>query len=140
MTVFVSKYTTISPNNPVIYHHTQKRSPSIYALLNGVLQLNLNIEPIGVIKKSDAGLADIVIYSDFEHILEKITQKLEKGTSLLIVHKSNKGNKISDGHQVKVSSAELINRKGNILRVKGLEIDNDSLIDVRLISIFDLRH
>ncbi len=42
----------------------------------------------------------------------------------LIVHKGNKGNKTSDGHQVKVSSAELINRKGNILRVKGLEIDN----------------
>lgn len=102
--------------------------------------MNLNIEPIGVIKKSDAGLADIVIYSDFEHILEKITQKLEKGTSLLIVHKGNKRGKIPDAHQVQVSSAELINRKGNILRVKGLETDNDSLIDVRLIKVFGLRH
>lgn len=102
--------------------------------------MNLNIEPIGVIKKSDAGLADIVIYSDFEYILKKIVQKLEKGTSLLIVHKGNSENKTSDGHQVQVSSAELINRKGNILRVKGLETDNDSLIDVRLTSIFDLRH
>ncbi len=99
--------------------------------------MNLNIESIGVIKKSSAGLADIVIYSDFEYILENIIKKLEKGASLLIVHKGNKVNKTSDGHQVKVSSAELINRKGNILRVKGLEIDNDSLIDVRLISIFD---
>jgi hypothetical protein len=105
-----------------------------------VLQLNLNIEPIGVIKKSDAGLADIVIYSDFEHILGKITQKLVKGTSLLIIHKDNKRNKITDIHQVHVSAAELVNRKGNILRVKGLETDNDSLIDVRLIKISGLRH
>ncbi len=96
--------------------------------------MNLNIEPIGVIKKSSAGLTDIVIYSDFEYILEKTIRKLEKGTFLLIVHKGNKGNKTSDGHQVQVSSAELINRKGNILRVKGLEIDNDSLIDVRLVT------
>ncbi len=102
--------------------------------------MNLNIEPIGVIKKSGAGLADIVIYSDFEHILEKTVKKLEKGTFLLIVHKGNIGNKTSDGHQVQVSSVELINRKGNILRVKGLETDNDSLIDVRFIKIFELRH
>ncbi|MDJ1423355.1 MAG: hypothetical protein M5U10_15780 [Candidatus Methanoperedens sp.] len=96
--------------------------------------MNLNIEPIGVIKKSNAGLADILIYSDFEHILQNITQKLEKGISLLIVHKSNK---TPDNHQVQISSAELINWKGNILRVKGLEADNDSLIDVRLVKMFD---
>jgi hypothetical protein len=105
-----------------------------------VLQLNLNIEPIGVIKKSNVGLADIVIYSDFEYVLEKIAQKLEKGTYLLIVHKGNNGNKTPDAHQVQVSSAELINRKGNILRVKGLETDDDSLIDVRLIEIFGSRY
>ena len=46
-----------------------------------------------------------------------------------MVHKSQQS---SDIHQVKVSAAELINRKGNLLTVKGLEADNDSVIDVRL--------
>ena len=56
-------------------------------------------------------------------------EKFEKGTNLLIIHK----NPMSlDGHQVQVSDAELITRKGNLLTVSGIEADDDSLIDVRL--------
>jgi hypothetical protein len=91
--------------------------------------LNLTIQPIGVIKKSSSGLADVLIYSDFEQILGNIMEKFEKGTKVLIVHKNGESN---DKHQVKVSAAELINRKGNLLVVKGIEADNDSVIDVRL--------
>lgn len=91
--------------------------------------MNLIIEPIGVIKKTNSGLADILIYSDFEHIIGSIIEKFEKGTNLLVVHKCNNS---SDRHQVRVSAAELINRKGNLLTVKGLEADDDAVIDVRL--------
>ncbi len=91
--------------------------------------MNLTIRPIGVIKKSNSGLADVLIYSDFEHILGSIMEKFEKGTKVLIVHKNGDS---KDRHQVKVSSAELINRKGNLLTVRGIEADNDSVIDVRL--------
>ncbi len=91
--------------------------------------MNLTIRPIGVIKKSNSGLTDVLIYSDFEHILGSIMEKFEKGTKVLIVHKNGDS---KDRHQVKVSSAELINRKGNLLTVKGIEADNDSVIDVRL--------
>ncbi len=56
-------------------------------------------------------------------------EKFEKGTKVLIVHKNCES---KDKHQVKVSAAELINRKGNLLTVKGIEADNDSVIDVRL--------
>ena len=91
--------------------------------------MNLKIQPIGVIKKSSSGLSDILIYSDFEQVLGSIMGDFEKGTNLLIVHK----NHISlDGHQVQVSDAELITRKGNLLTVSGIEADDDSLIDVRL--------
>lgn len=91
--------------------------------------MNLRIEPIGVIKKSSAGLFDVIIYSDFEHVLTSIMEKFQKGTNLLIVHKNDKSR---DKHQVQVSAAELINRKGNLLTVKGIEADNDSVIDIRL--------
>jgi len=93
--------------------------------------LNLDIKPIGVIKKCSSGLADVLIYSDFEQILGSIMEKFDKGTKVLIVHK-NTGSK--DKHQVRVSAAELVNRKGNLLTVKGIEADNDSVIDVRLSS------
>ncbi|MCX9084204.1 MAG: hypothetical protein OIN87_05310 [Candidatus Methanoperedens sp.] len=91
--------------------------------------MNLKIEPIGIIKSSDSGLADILIYSDFEKVLGDMM--IEKGTKMLIVHK-NMGS--SDHHQVNVSAAELVNRKGNLLVVKGINADNDSVIDVRLRS------
>ncbi|MCZ7393594.1 MAG: hypothetical protein ABOK23_05155 [Candidatus Methanoperedens sp.] len=91
--------------------------------------LNLTIQPIGVIKKSNSGLTDVLIYSDFEQILGNIMEKFEKGTKVLIVHKNGES---KDKHQVKVSAGELINRKGNLLIVKGIEADNDSVIDVRL--------
>ncbi len=93
------------------------------------MQLNLTIQPIGVIKKNNTGLADVLIYSDFEQILGSIMEKFEKGTKLLIVHKNGES---KDKHQVKVSAAELITRKGNLLTVKGIEAENDSVIDVRL--------
>lgn len=91
--------------------------------------MNLTIQPIGVIKKSNSGLTDVLIYSDFEQILGNIMEKFEKGTKVLIVHKNGES---KDKHQVKVSAGELINRKGNLLIVKGIEADNDSVIDVRL--------
>ncbi len=91
--------------------------------------MNLKIQPIGVIKKSSYGLSDILIYSDFEQVLGSIMGKFEKGTNLLIVHKNHMS---LDGHQVQVSDAELITRKGNLLTVRGIEADDDSLIDVRL--------
>lgn len=91
--------------------------------------MNLTIKPIGVIKKSSSGLADVLIYSDFEQILCSIMEKFEKGAKVLIVHKNGDS---KDNHQVKVSTAELINRKGNLLTVKGIEADNDSVIDVRM--------
>jgi len=91
--------------------------------------LNLKIEPIGIIKNIGPGLSDILIYSDFEHILGNVVEKFEKGTKVLIIHKKMES---SDQHQVQVTSTELINRKGNLLTVRGIEADNDSVIDVRL--------
>ncbi len=91
--------------------------------------LNLMIKPIGVIKKSNAGLSEVIIYSDFERILLGIIEKFETGTNLIIIHKNNS---TIDDHQVKVSAAELINRKGNLLTVSGIEADDDSVIDIRL--------
>ncbi len=91
--------------------------------------MHLNIKPIGVIKKSGSGVSDIIIYSDFERVISSIMEKFEKGTNLLIVHKNHMSH---DGHQVQISDAELIIRKGNLLTVKGIEADDDSLIDVRL--------
>ena len=91
--------------------------------------MNLKIQPIGVIKKSGSGLSDILIYSEFVKVLGSIMGDFEKGTNLLIVHKNHMS---LDGHQVQVSAAELITRKGNLLTVKGIDADDDSLIDVRL--------
>lgn len=89
--------------------------------------MNLKIKPIGVIKKSTSGMADILIYSDFENVLGSM-DKFEKGSKVLIVHKNMES---TDHHQVQVSAVELINRKGNLLVVKGMTADNDSVIDVR---------
>lgn len=91
--------------------------------------MHLKIKAIGVIKKTSAGLSDVCVYSDFEKILGSIMEKFEKGTNLLIVHKNHRS---LDGHQVQVSNAELINRKGNLLTVKGIDADDDSLIDLRI--------
>jgi len=89
--------------------------------------VNLKIKPIGVIKTSNSGVTDLLIYSDFEKVLEDTM--VEKGTKMLIVHKNMES---SDHHQVQVSAVELVNRKGNLLIVKGITADNDSVIDVRL--------
>ncbi|KPQ41412.1 MAG: hypothetical protein MPEBLZ_04053 [Candidatus Methanoperedens nitroreducens] len=94
-----------------------------------VIHLNLKIEPIGIIKNTESGLSDILIYSDYEHVLGNFLEQFEKGTKVLIIHKNIESR---DEHQVKVTSAELINRKGNLLTVKGIEADNDSVIDVRM--------
>ncbi len=91
--------------------------------------MHLKIKPIGVIKKSNSGVSDILIYSDFERVIGSIMEKFEKGTNLLIVHKNHMS---LDGHQVQISDAELITRKGNLLTVKGIEADDDPLIDVRV--------
>ncbi len=98
-------------------------------MLFEVISLNLNIKPIGVIKKSGSGLCDVIIYSDFEQVLSSTMEKFENGKNLLIVHQNDTSR---DSHRVQVSAAELINRKGNLLTVKGLEADNDSVIDIRL--------
>jgi len=89
--------------------------------------VNLKIKAIGVIKTSNSGLADLLIYSDFEKVIGDTM--VEKGTKILIVHKNMES---SDHHQVQVSAVELVNRKGNLLIVKGITADNDSVIDVRL--------
>lgn len=91
--------------------------------------MHLKIKPIGVIKKTGSDVSDILIYSDFERVIGNIMEKFEKGTNLLIVHKNHNS---LDGHQVQISDAELITRKGNLLTVRGIEADNDPLIDVRL--------
>jgi len=54
---------------------------------------------------------------------------IEKGAKMVIVHKNMES---SDNHQVQVSAAELVNRKGNLLIVKGINANNHSVIDVRL--------
>lgn len=91
--------------------------------------MNLNIQPIGIIKKANSGLSDVLIYSEFEKVIGNMMEKFENGSNLLIVHK----NKLTkDEHQVKVSLAELINCNGNLLKVKGIDADDDSVIDVRL--------
>jgi hypothetical protein len=94
-----------------------------------VIHLNLKIEPIGIIKNTASGLSDVLIYSDYEHILGNVIEQFKKGTKVLIIHKNTES---MDEHQVKVTSTELINRKGNLLTVKGIEADNDSVIDVRM--------
>ena len=100
-----------------------------YTPYQEVMHLNLKIEPIGIIKNTVKGISDVLIYSEFEEVLGNAVGKFEKGAKLLIIHKKNDS---SDRHQVQVTSTELINRKGNLLTVRGIEPDNDSVIDVRL--------
>lgn len=89
--------------------------------------MNLKIESIGIIKNTASGLS--LIYSDYEPILGNVIEQFEKGTKVLIIHKNTESR---DEHQVKVTLTELINRKGNLLTVKGIDADNDSVIDVRM--------
>ena len=89
--------------------------------------MNLKIESIGIIKNTASGLS--LIYSDYEPILGNVIEQFEKGTKVLIIHKNTESR---DEHQVKVTLTELINRKGNLLTVKGIDVDNDSVIDVRM--------
>lgn len=89
--------------------------------------MNLKIESIGIIKNTASGLS--LIYSDYEPILGNVIEQFEKGTKVLIIHKNTESR---DEHQVKVRLTELINRKGNLLTVKGIDADNDSVIDVRM--------
>lgn len=103
--------------------------PCEYGIFKEVIHLNLKIEPIGIIKNTASGLSDILIYSDYEHVLGNFMEQIEKGTKVLIIHKNTES---QDEHQVRVTSTELINRKGNLLTVRGIEADNDSVIDVRM--------
>ena len=105
------------------------QAKQINYIIHEVIHLNLKIEPIGIIKNTASGLSDVLIYSDFEHVLGNVMEKFEKGTKVLIVHKNIES---PNKHQVQITSTELINRKGNLLTVKGIEADNDSVIDVRM--------
>ena len=89
--------------------------------------MNITINPIGVIKKSGK-IVNILIYSDFDHIISGVVGDIQKGIELLIVHK----NRREYEHQVCISRAMLIERVGNLLTVKGIgSADGDSVIDLR---------
>ena len=94
--------------------------------------IHINIEPIGIIKKAGK-YTEILIYSDFEQVVKNTIYKLGKsvgsGQKLLIIHKNNDQN---DGHQVQVTKTALIERVGNVLKVKKINANDDSVIDVRL--------
>jgi hypothetical protein len=96
--------------------------------------MHLSLEPIGIITKV-ANKSEILIYSDFEQVIRNIASKIgegaEKGQKLLVVHKSN-NKKQTDGHQVQVTKATLLERKGNLLTISKIEANEDSVIDVRL--------
>ena len=53
------------------------------------------------------------------------------GQKLLVIHKNNSKKQI-DGHQVQVTKATLLERKGNLLTISKIEANEDSVIDVRL--------
>ncbi|MCC4768986.1 hypothetical protein FXV91_01845 [Methanosarcina sp. DH2] len=96
--------------------------------------MHLNLEPIGIIKKV-ANKSEILIYSDFEQVIRNIVSKIgegaEMGQKLLVIHKNNNKKQI-DGHQVQVTKATLLERKGNLLTISKIEANEDSVIDVRL--------
>lgn len=96
--------------------------------------MHLNLEPIGIIKKV-ANKSEILIYSDFEQVIRNIVSKIgegaEMGQKLLVIHKNNSKKQI-DGHQVQVTKATLLERKGNLLTISKIEANEDSVIDVRL--------
>ncbi len=96
--------------------------------------MHLNLEPIGIIKKV-ANKSEILIYSDFEQIIRNIFSTIgegaEVGQKILVIHKDN-SKKLVDGHQVQVTKATLLGRKGNLLTISKIEANEDSVIDVRL--------
>jgi hypothetical protein len=96
--------------------------------------MHLSLEPIGIITKV-ANKSEILIYSDFEQVIRNIASKIgegaEKGQKLLVIYKSN-NKKQTDGHQVQVTTATLLERKGNLLTISKIEANEDSVIDVRL--------
>ena len=96
--------------------------------------MHLNLEPIGIIKKV-ANKSEILIYSDFEQIIRNIFSAIgegaEVGQKILVIHKNN-SKKLEDGHQVQVTKATLLGRKGNLLTISKIEANEDSVIDVRL--------
>ena len=47
--------------------------------------MNLKIQPIGVIKPSNSGITDVLIYSDHEHLLANIIEKLGESDKRQIV-------------------------------------------------------
>ena len=119
----------LCPQKELQFRKRYMQAILIKHIIHEVIHLNLKIEPIGIIKNTASGLSDVLIYSDYEHILGNVIEQFEKGTKVLIIHKNTES---MDEHQVKVTSTELINRKGNLLTVKGIEADNDSVIDVRM--------
>ncbi len=94
--------------------------------------MRINLEPIGIIKKSGK-CSEILIYSDFDHLVRSMMSKLGKSENaehdVLIVHKSQESD---DLHQVQITKTNLIDRVGNILRVGKIDATDDSVIDVRL--------
>jgi len=76
-----------------------------------------------------------LIYSDFEQVVKNTISKLEKSVgisqNLLIIHKNNGQN---DGHQVQVTKTAFIECVGNVLKVKKINANDDSVIDVRFDS------
>lgn len=96
--------------------------------------MHFSLEPIGIITKV-ANKSEILIYSDFEQVIRNIASKIgegaEKGQKLLVIHKNNNQKQV-DGHQVQVTKATLLERKGNLLTISKIEANEDSVIDVRL--------
>lgn len=62
-------------------------------------------------------------------MLSKIGKSMESGQKLLIIHKNNDQN---DVHQVQITKTTLIECVGNVLKVKKINANDDSVIDVRL--------
>jgi hypothetical protein len=96
--------------------------------------MHLNLEPIGIIKKV-VNKSEILIYSDFEQVIQNIFSTIGEGAGvgqkILVIHKNN-SKKLEDGHQVQVTKATLLGRKGNLLTISKIEANEDSVIDVRL--------
>ena len=80
-------------------------------------------------------MASLRIYSDFEQVIQNIFSTIgegaEVGQKILVIHKNN-NKKLVDGHQVQVTKATLLGRKGNLLTISKIEANEDSVIDVRL--------
>ncbi|APH38806.1 hypothetical protein [Methanohalophilus halophilus] len=93
--------------------------------------MQINLKPIGVIKKSGKN-SEILIYSEFEQVIRNMLSRTGKtaveGNDVLVVHKGDK----KDGHQLQVSRTTLLERAGNILKVGRMKADDDSVLDIRL--------